>query len=272
MPFASKPSLLLLAVFAIAACAPATFAEELALTAGEKFSYRLSWGLFGRAGELEISARHEPASGDQRTRITMLTSTRGLIRALYPFDGRAESVYDNTSGRLLEATATTLTRTKETDASIVLDYQKAIATYTDHRHPERSLEVALPALEPVDFLTTLIQTRQWDIAVGEKRNVSVLFDDEFYDLTITAESIETIKTPWGRKETLVLIPRMEENPKGMFRKGGEVRVWVSRDEDRLPLRFEVKVAVGTALAILTDYEGSDTAAGAAIGKNQSRRN
>jgi hypothetical protein len=40
----------------------------------------------------------------------------------------------------------------------------------------------------------------------------------------------------------------------MFKRGGEIRVWVSNDELRLPLRFQVKEAVGTAMAILTDYQ------------------
>jgi len=31
------------------------------------------------------------------------------------------------------------------------------------------------------------------------------------------------------------------------------RVWVSADADRLPLRFEVKLKVGTAYAVLTEY-------------------
>jgi hypothetical protein len=40
----------------------------------------------------------------------------------------------------------------------------------------------------------------------------------------------------------------------MFKRGGEVRVWVSQDDDQLPMRFEVKMKVGTGLAVLTDYE------------------
>ena len=84
--------------------------------------------------------------------------------------------------------------------------------------------------------------------------VSVLFDDEFYELTITVDREEILKTKWGNKPALVLIPRMQGEPKGMFKKGGEIKIWVSNDELRLPLRFEVKVAVGTAMAILTDYQ------------------
>lgn len=228
-------------------------ARELALTDGEHFNYRLSWGLFGHAGELEISAEAVSDEPETRTRITMLTSTRGFIRALYPFDGKAQSIYDNMSGQLLEATATTMTPTKETNAIITLDYAKAEADYVDRLRPDRSLKVAIPERTPADFITTMIQTRNWDLDVGEKKRVAVLFDDEFYELEITAEKEETIKTPWGAKRVLMLVPRMPENPKGMFRKGGEVRVWISRDETRLPLRFQVKLGIGTALAILTDY-------------------
>jgi len=82
----------------------------------------------------------------------------------------------------------------------------------------------------------------------------VLFDDEFYELVITAEAEETIKTRWGEKRTMVLVPRMETEPKGMFKRGGEVRVWVSQEEDHLPVRFEVKLKVGTGMAVLTDYQ------------------
>ena len=136
---------------------------------------------------------------------------------------------------------------------MAIDYGTRRAVYTDYIRPDRSVELELPAQNVADFITTLIQTRVWDINLGERREVSVLFDDEFYDLVITAEEEETIKTKWGKTKALRLVPRMEVNPKGMFRKGGEVRVWVSQDERHLPLRFDVKVAVGTAMAVLTDF-------------------
>jgi hypothetical protein len=47
---------------------------------------------------------------------------------------------------------------------------------------------------------------------------------------------------------------MTGTPKGMFRKGAEVRVWVSTDRERLPLRFEVSLKVGTAYATLSNYQ------------------
>ena len=81
----------------------------------------------------------------------------------------------------------------------------------------------------------------------------MLFDDEFYHLNVTAERIETIGTAGGKESALLLIPRMVGKPKGMFRKGGEVRVWVADDERHLPVRFEVRLKMGTAVALLTAH-------------------
>ncbi|MDB4384866.1 DUF3108 domain-containing protein [Opitutaceae bacterium] len=226
-------------------------AAPLAIQPGEKFTYRLSWGLFRKAATLDIVADHD---ADGVTRITSHTATQGVIRALYRFDGWGEFLYEAENGRLRSAKAWTETGSKSTNASIDLDYAKMEANYVDHVRPEKSVLLDIPPDEPADFITTLIQTRSWDIGVGEEEKVSVLFDDEFYELIIAVDREEMLTTKWGKKPALVLIPRMEGEPKGMFKRGGEIRVWVSNDELRLPLRFQVKVAVGTAMAILTDYQ------------------
>jgi hypothetical protein len=104
------------------------------------------------------------------------------------------------------------------------------------------------------MITALIQSRSWNLAAGESHEALVMFDNEFYPMKITAEREETISTPKGPRKALLLIPRMIGKTKGMFRKGGEVRIWVSTDRERLPLRFEVRLKVGTAYAILRDYK------------------
>jgi hypothetical protein len=46
---------------------------------------------------------------------------------------------------------------------------------------------------------------------------------------------------------------METNPRGLFKKGGSVRVWISRDERHLPVMFEVSMGFGTGTAELAQY-------------------
>lgn len=220
---------------------------------GERMVFRVAWGMFSSAASVTISAEDEVVEGSPQMRVTTETQTRGFIRLVYPFESRMESYFDLHSGRLMEARATTSTPRKETEAEIAFDYSSGTASYIDHRDPERATTLELPPGLPMDLITGLVNTRAWDIEVGEERPIVVLYDDEFYEVMVTAERIETINSARGREEALLLVPRMEHEPKGIFRRGGQVRVWLSQDEKRLPLRLEVALSVGTAKAVLTEY-------------------
>jgi len=223
------------------------------LRPGESLTYQVGWGLLGHAGDMKINAVSEIVDGQPRTRVTTTSATQGFVRFLYRFDGEAQMWFDPAAGRLITATATTQAKKNKTHATITFDYTKREANYVDHLRPDRTGPRALPQGLPMDMITGLIQTRVWALTPGQSRDVLVLFDDDFYPLQITAEREETIETPSGDRKAVLLIPRMIGPPKGMFRRGGEIRVWVSADEKSLPLRFEVKVKVGTAYAVLTDY-------------------
>ncbi len=246
-------TLLLLPLLALVAnAAPVSFAD------GERFNFRVSWGLFSEAAEIAIAARAEQSAGLPQIRVTTTTSTRGLVRKLYSFDGRAESVFDATDGRMLAAVATTSAKKKKTHAMAVFDYAAASVRYEDYLRPHRSTNIPLPAGQPMDLITSLIESRAWNLKVGDRRPTTVMFDDEFYDLTLVAEKLERVETPTGGYDALVIVPLMEKDPKGMFKRGGTVRVWISQDEKHLPVKLEVSLKYGTGTAWLTDYRPPST--------------
>ncbi len=244
--------LLLLVLFPLAAAC--TDSPSFALRPGEAFTYRVGWGIIGGAGEIKISAHNEMLAGLPLLRVTTTTATRGLIHLIYPFKATAESRFDDRNGRLLASEATSTAGPRGTRTNIVFNYAQGVASYVDYIHAERSKPaLPIPPGNPADLITSLVQARTYAMKPGEKRPVLVLFDDEFYELTIFADHYENIRTPLGRFDTLVLIPRMEKDPKGMFKRGGEVRVWITQDERHLPVKFEVKLKFGTATAQLTGY-------------------
>lgn len=229
-------------------------ADGLALRPGEYLAYRVSWSLLGKAGEIEVSAR---AAADKSpapcTEVLVRTASAGLARALYAFDGEVRSLFDATDGKLLSATATTRSKRKRTEASITLDHSTSRAAYVDHLDARRNTSVPLPTSPPQDLVTCLIESRDWFSQPGDKRAVSVLFDNQFYDLTLQAVRFERVQTEDGRRDALLVVPRMERNPRGLFKRGGEIRVWLDRAPPHLPVRFEVETKAGTAVALLTDY-------------------
>lgn len=243
-------ALLFLAAF------PAFADTQLALKDGEALTYKVSWAVIPGAGEIKISAQTDTSGPASRLRVLTTTATKGFARWLLRFDARAESIFDPKTGHLLALTESSKQPDRETGHGVTFDYATARALYTTpgSNDPPRKLE--MPAGNPLDLITSLVQTRSWNLKVGEKRDALVLFDDEFYELTIYAVRTETVKTEMGKFQTLVLEPRMEKTaPKGMFKKGSTVRVWIETDDDRrLPVKFEVEFKIGTGVATLTHYE------------------
>jgi hypothetical protein len=221
---------------------------------GEEFRFRVSWGVFRTAANLTVKANYEQNDGKPLLRIQTETRTSGLIRAFYPFDGYSDCVFDGADGRLLTALATTKSSSKETNALATLDYAANVMRYEDRIDKSRTQDLPIPEGRPMDMITTLLTARTWSLEPGEKSQVVVMFDKDFYELTIYAERYERTETPNGEVEALVLTPKMERNPRGMFRRGGQVHVWVSRDAQRLPVKLQVQLKYGTGTAYLTDYK------------------
>jgi hypothetical protein len=114
----------------------------------------------------------------------------------------------------------------------------------------------------MDLMMSLVQTRDWDMQPGDKRDALILFDDEFYELTIYADRYERLRTSFGKFETLVLIPKMEKTePKGMFKRGSTVQLWLSLDKQRLPVKIEVKMKVGVGIMTLIEHQSAESLGG-----------
>lgn len=242
---------------------PALADSPVAMQDGESLRYRVRWGIFGNAGEIVVAADAGETEGLPQIRISTHTKTRGLIRTLYLFDGDGECVFDARDGRLLAVRAWSNSAKKATKTMAVFDYGQKLVDYVDYLRPERNAILPLPEGNAMDLITSLIGTRHWEMKPGQRVPATVMFDKDFYELEIVAQGYEDIETPLGTFRTLVLVPTMEKNPKGMFKRGARVRVWISQDEQRLPVQFEVGMKWGTGTAVLAEYHPPAQAGAAA---------
>jgi hypothetical protein len=239
----------------LTALGSARAAPALALGANESLLYHVAWVVIPGAGEIRVSAH--PATdthSSAQLRIVSTTATRGLARLLLSFDARAESLFDTASGRLLWLGESSETNMEKAAHTVVFDYAKRTANYTNSliAGPVRALP--MPAGNPTDLITCLLSARTWNLRPGEQHDALVLFNDDFYLLTVHARGYETLTTSMGTFHTVVLEPRMEKTPPlGMFKRGSTVRVWISQDAQRLPVRFKVQFKFGSGIATLTEY-------------------
>jgi hypothetical protein len=228
-------------------------APVLPLQHGEKLTFRVSWAIVPGAGEINISATQDPATN--RMMVTSNTQTRGLAQRLLKFKAEGTSTFDLTTGKLISLHEKSDTKGKLAEHTVAFDYDSRIATYQPIGSPEKPRALPMPAGDPTDLMMGLLQTRTWDLKPGQKRDALVLFDDDFYELTIHMARYEDVQTRIGKFRTIVLEPRMDKTPpKGMFKRGSSVRIWIAQDNHRLPVKFEVEFKIGTGTATLESYQ------------------
>ncbi len=245
-----------------------------ALGVGEKLVFQASWKVFSRVGRITVSADDAPMNApagnesisptDEATsstvpaaparRIRVDVSSDGVIAHLYTYRATGESLFDPITGRMISARYTAAAGKRREDRSIRFDSEENVAYYRDALVPKRDADIPLPAGEPLDLITCLVTARRWNLKPGDTRDVVVLADKKFYPIRLRADLRETIKTPLGTFSTLLIVPEPVGTPRGVFRKGGGMRIWIEDSPQALPLRVEIKGPVGTVNVDLIEYE------------------
>ncbi len=117
---------------------------------------------------------------------------------------------------------------------------------------ERKLYVAPEDIR--DMLAGYLYMRTVDFSSMKKNDrfrVSGFFEDAFYDLDVVFKGREKVKTKAGKFKAIKLVPVMPENE--LFDGDDSILVWRSDDENKVPLKIQAKMFIGSAGVELSDY-------------------
>jgi hypothetical protein len=88
---------------------------------------------------------------------------------------------------------------------------------------------------------------------GDKFPVSVFIDEKVYDLKVTYVGKEIITTKFGKFRTLKFQPQLVAGT--IFKEDANMSIWVTDDENKIPLVIESEVLVGAIKASIRDWSG-----------------
>lgn len=91
------------------------------------------------------------------------------------------------------------------------------------------------------------------LKAGERIHLKNFYKDKVYDLDVKYHGKETIKVPAGEFNCIIVEPLVQEG--GLFKSEGNIIVWLTDDDIKMPVRVKTKVIVGAIDADLTSYEG-----------------
>lgn len=149
------------------------------------------------------------------------------------------------------------------------NYKKDEQTYFDHPNKKIKVRTADKKTgkfkEPVvydatpqvrDMISGFLYLRLMDfsnIKVNDTILVTGFFEDEFYRLKIVYKGKEVIRTKVGKVRTLVFKPMMPKNQ--LFDGENSITAYFSDDKNRIPIKIDAQMFIGSAGVELTSYSG-----------------
>lgn len=92
-----------------------------------------------------------------------------------------------------------------------------------------------------------------DMKIGDELMVNTFVDDEVFPLRIRYVGLENIKTKLGKFRCMTFHPVVQEGR--VFDVESDLTVWISNDDNHIPIRVEAKLFVGSAQMDLKSYSG-----------------
>lgn len=88
---------------------------------------------------------------------------------------------------------------------------------------------------------------------GQVIPLNTFFDDKIYPLKIRFIGIEVIESEFGKINCLKFSPEVE--PGRVFTTKDDLVIWISNDENLVPIRIQMNLIVGSVKCDLVAYEG-----------------
>ena len=212
---------------------------------GEQLTYEISW-LNITAGTAVMAVSDAGTDGDRPlTKLITTTQSSPLITKFFPVDNRVESIVDPAT--LLPEHLTFKRREGKKNEDIEYTFHQKEGTVTVVKGGTTETLEMPPGTQ--DVISCLYYARsELSLRPGSLLTMNVYHDKKNRKLDVRVEEIETVSGPWGEVETarvLVVMPFQ-----GLFLNKGNIQVWFTNDDRRIPVRMKAKVIIGSIVADL----------------------
>jgi hypothetical protein len=219
--------------------------DALPFGAGEVLDFDILYGAL-RVGKARLETRSLERK-DGRPALTILSRAKseGWVDAVYKVRDQIESILDLERLHSLGLSKHLREGKYRYDSEAIYLHEEGIVRYADGSEKE-----LVPGSQ--DVLTALFYIRTFPLEVGMTLHIPVHDGKKGYPLRVIVRRRETVKTEFGNIECLVLEPKMKS--RGLFKSEGQLLVYLSDDERRLPVLLKAKAPVGSFTSQLKSHK------------------
>jgi hypothetical protein len=212
-----------------------------AYDAGEWFKFRIHYG-FVNAGYATLEVKDVVINNKKAFHVIGKGYTTGMSRFFFKVDDLYESYIEKESGN---------------PAQFVRKINEGGYTKSQEGFFNQSANKIVIPKNTQDILSAFYYLRNYPtidkINPGESIVIDMFFDEETTKFKLKFIGRENITTKFGVVSAMVFRPLVQSGR--VFKEQESLTVWVSDDDNRLPIRIKAELAVGSIKADLDAFKG-----------------
>ena len=228
--------------------------KERAFGVGEWFQFRIHYGLVN-AGYATLEVKEDVRNNKKVYHAIGKGYTTGMTKFFFKVEDNYESYFDKETGNPYQYVRRIdeggYKKNQEgffnqgSDKVVVKDYKK-----------KTEKTFAVPN-NVQDIVSTFYYLRNYPtidkLKVGESVAVDMFFDDETTKFKLKFMGREDISTKFGTISCMVFRPYVQAGR--VFKEQESLTVWISDDDNKIPVRIKASLAVGSLKADLEAFKG-----------------
>tara|TARA_R110000744_G_scaffold3675_4_gene13761 strand:+ start:63 stop:842 length:780 start_codon:yes stop_codon:yes gene_type:complete len=229
--------------------------ENSAFNVGEWLKFRMHYG-FLNASYATLQVNSATLNEKPVYHVVGHGETTGVASWFFKVDDTYESYFDKNDGKPYRFVRKINEGGYTKDIEINFDYKQSKAELNDKKN-KKKLNFTLQdniqdLISAFYFLRNNYRTE--DLEVGKAITLKMLYDDDgVFNFKLKYLGKEVISTKYGKVECLKFRPLVQSGR--VFKEQESLSLWVSNDENRIPIRIKADLAVGAIKADIDGYNG-----------------
>lgn len=229
--------------------------EQSAFQEGEWFKFEMSYSNFLKAGNATLEVKESNINGKPVYHVVGKGWTTGAIKWFFKVKDKYESYIDKETGIPYKFIRKIDEGGHTKDIEIAFDHEKQEALINNKKY--KTKKTVATEKDVQDMVSAFYYLRNnYDtesIREGEIVTLNMFFDEENYNFKLKFLGRETIKTEFGKVKTLKFRPYVMAGR--VFKEQESLTLWVSADDNKIPLKIKADLAVGSLQANLEAFKG-----------------
>ncbi len=224
-----------------------------AFKGGEWLRYKMSYSGFLKAGSAVLEVKEEELNGKKVYHSIGKGWASGVVSWFFKVDDTYESYFDKETGKPYVFKRKINEGGYKKNKEIIFNYTTKKAHVNDILKKQ---DTTVSIKDVQDLISSFYYLRNYNtsnLKTGDEIKLNMFFDEKSHLFKLKFLGTEILKTKFGKVKTLKFRPIVQAGR--IFKEQESVTIWITADDNKIPIKIKASLSVGSLRAELERYKG-----------------